>query len=555
MSLAVKQKVRGGQSRKRLPVNSLAAASAITAGLLAIPILVIVAHVFTGNADVWVHLSKTVLPEYLKNSFGLAAGVSAGVLVIGVSTAWITTQYSFPGSRVFSVLLMLPMAFPAYIIAYSYTGLLDFAGPVQSWIRSAFNLRYGQYWFPEIRSLGGAVWMLIFVLYPYVFLMTRAAFLEQSANLSAASRSLGLNGFKTFWKVNLPIARPAIVTGLSLVLMETLADYGTVQYFGVPTFTTGIFRTFYGLGNAAAAAQLATLLLGFVVLLIVLEKYSRRKQQYFNKSESRQRAELTRLGGMKALAAFLCCAVPVLLGFIIPVLMLLIWCFQNLAQFDAAFVSLAWNSFSLAAIAAVVAIVMSLALAYSNRLNSTLWSRVAIQTVSTGYALPGVIIAIGVMISLAWFDHRVVSAVGDLIGVDFGLLFSGTLVALIFAYSVRFMAMPLGACRNALAQIKPSVDQSARSLGKTPLQTIRLIHVPLLRGSLLTAFLMVFVDVLKELPATLILRPFNFNTLAVRAYELASDERLFEAAPASLMIVVVGLIPVYLLTSSIVRRS
>lgn len=527
----------------------------IIAGLLAIPILVIVAHIFTGNAAVWAHLSKTVLPEYLKNSFSLAAGVSVGVLIIGVSTAWITTQYTFFGSRAFSVLLMLPMAFPAYIIAYSYTGLLDFAGPVQGWIRSAFNLRYGQYWFPEIRSLGGAVWMFIFVLYPYVFLMARAAFLEQSANLAAASRSLGLNGFKTFCKVNLPIARPAIVTGLSLVLMETLADYGTVQYFGVPTFTTGIFRTFYGLGNAAAAAQLATMLLGFVILLLVLEKYSRRKQQYFNKSENRQRSEPVQLRGIAATGAFICCAVPVLLGFVIPVLMLLIWCFQNLAQLDASFVLLAWNSFTLAATAAVVAILISLLLAYSNRFSSSFLSRLSMQIVSTGYALPGVIIAIGVMISFAWFDHTVVSALGNLIGIEFGLLFSGTLIALVFAYSVRFMAMPLGACRNALEQIKPSVDQSSRSLGKSAVQTIRLIHVPLLRGSLLTAFLMVFVDVLKELPATLILRPFNFNTLAVRAYELASDERLYEAAPASLMIVIVGLIPVYLLTSSIVRRS
>jgi iron(III) transport system permease protein len=553
--LSFAEKQNKGHRGLRWPQNRLAIVSAFVAALLAIPVVVIVAHVFTGNAAVWIHLSETVLPEYFKNSLLLALGVTAGVLLIGVSTAWLTTQYHFRGSRAFSVLLMLPMAFPAYIIAYSYTGLLDFAGPVQSWIRETFHLRYGQYWFPEIRSLGGAVWMLIFVLYPYVFLMTRAAFLEQSASLSAASRSLGLNGYRTFWKVNLPIARPAIVTGLSLVLMEALADYGTVQYFGVPTFTTGIFRTFYGLGNTAAAAQLATLLLSFIVVLIVLEKYSRRKQEYFNKSENRQPAAVVRLSGAKNVAAFLWCCIPVLFGFVIPVLMLVTWCFQNLAQFDRDFVVLAWHSFALAAVAAGVSVVIALLLTYSDRLRSNAWSRLSMQLVSMGYALPGVIIAIGVMISFAWLDHRVVSVLGDFIGVDFGLLFSGTLVAVVFAYSVRFMAMPLGACRNALAQIKPSLDQSSRSLGKSPVETIRLIHIPLLRGSLLTAFLMVFVDVLKELPATLILRPFNFNTLAVRAYELASDERLYEAAPASLMIVIVGLIPVYLLTSTIIRRS
>lgn len=526
----------------------------LIAVLLAVPILVIISFIFVGSSTVWSHLYQTVLPEYLKNSFILALGVSLGVLVIGVSTAWLTTQYSFFGSKYFSVLLMLPMAIPAYIIAYSYTGLLDFAGPVQSWIREVFQLRYGQYWFPEVRSLSGAVWMLIFVLYPYVFLMTRAAFLEQSANLSSASRILGKGAYATFWKVNLPLARPAIATGLSLVLMETLADYGTVKYFGVPTFTTGIFRTYYGFGNPAAAAQLATMLLSFIALLVLLEKYSRRKLEYFNKSESHQCVPLKPLTGVKNLLAFFVCGWPVLFGFIIPVFMLLLWCFENLSQFDFDFLVLAWHSFYLAAIAAVCSLIIAVFLAYAARLNPNKRSRVANQVVSMGYALPGTIIAIGVLITFAWLDHNVVSAVSGLINIDLGLLFSGTLFAVVFAYVVRFMAMPLGTAQNALAKIKPSIDQASRSLGRTGFQTVKEIHVPLLKGSLLTAFLMVFVDVLKELPATLILRPFNFNTLAVRAFELASDERLYEAAPASLTIVLVGLIPVYLLTSSIVRE-
>ncbi|TXR53618.1 ABC transporter permease [Reinekea thalattae] len=540
---------------KRLKrVDRFSGLAVVIALLLSVPILVIVSQVFSGSAALWQHLAQTVLPDYLKNSFYLSIGVSAGVLVIGVSTAWLTSQYHFLGSRLLNLLLMLPMAIPAYIIAYSYTGLLDFSGPVQQWIRTSFDLRYGDYWFPQIRSLGGAIWMLIFVLYPYVFLLARAAFLSQSSSLAAASRSLGNSGWSTFWRINLPLARPAIVAGVSLVLMETLADYGTMQYFGIPTFTTGIFRTYYGLGNLAAAAQLASLLLSAIALLIWLEKYSRRKQQYFNNTEAAAQPAKISLSPLAGALAFSWCLLPVLFGFVIPVCLLLVWCLQYVEQFTASFFILAWNSLMLAAVAALIATAIALLLAYAERFNRSRLTQASVQVASLGYALPGTIIAIGVLTSFAWLDHQLVPLLSGLFSKDLGLLFSGTLMALLFAYCVRFMAMPLGAARSALAQIKPSIDQSAKTLGKNTAQTLYQIHMPLLKGSLLTAFLMVFVDVLKELPATLILRPFNFNTLAVRAYELASDERLYEAAPAALTIVLVGLIPVYLLTKSIYRE-
>jgi iron(III) transport system permease protein len=481
-------------------------------------------------------------------------GVAAGVLIIGVSTAWLTTAYNFPGRNLLSLLLLLPMAMPAYIIAYTYTGLLDFAGPVQSWIRELTGLRYGQYYFPEVRSLGGAITMLILVLYPYVYLMSRAAFLAQSSHLIDVSRSLGKSTLYSVFNVALPMARPAIIAGLSLALMETLADYGTVQYFGVPTFTTGIFRTFYGFGDSVAAAQLSVVLLTFVVVLIVLEKYSRRRLSYYSANDNHKSRERISLTALKSWAITFWCGLPVLFGFAIPVMVLAGWSFETSEWQSSTFVSIAINSLGLATIAAFVSVFFALILAYAVRLNKGRVVNSAVQFTSLGYALPGTIIAIGVVMSFAWLDHNVVTLVENAFGLELGLLFSGTLVAVVFAYTIRFLAVSLGSIQSGLTVVKPSLDASARLLGRTPTQVLKEIHVPLLRSSVLTAFMIVFVDVLKELPATLMLRPFNFNTLAVRAYELASDERLVDAAPASILIVLVGLIPVFFLNRSITRN-
>lgn len=539
---------------KKRRVGKLSVVSVTTAVLLSMPLLVIVLMAITGRADVWSHLWQTVLGDYVTNSLTLLVGVAVLVLSLGVSTAWLTACCEFPGRKLLSLLLLLPMAMPAYIIAYAYTGLLDFAGPVQSWIRDSFDLSYGEYWFFQIHSVAGATVMLALVLYPYVYLMARAAFLAQSAHIIEVSRSLGASPLRGFFRVALPMARPAIVAGLSLALMETLADYGTVQYFGVPTFTTGMFRTFYGFGDTAAAAQLAVVLLSFVLILVMLEKYSRRKVSYYQSND--KKAPMTRitLVGWRRWATTLWCLIPVLLGFLIPFLLLARWSLESSEWRRGGFVDIAVNSLGLAAMAAVIAVFLALIFAYAARISKSSWVHSAVQMASLGYALPGTIVAIGVVISFAWLDHNLVAAVDNTLSTDFGLLFSGTLIALLFAYTTRFLAVSLGAVQSGLQAVKPSLDASARLLGRTPLQVLREIHVPMLRGSVMTAFLIVFVDVLKELPATLMLRPFNFNTLAVRAYELASDERLIDAAPSSVLIVLVGLIPVFFLNRSITER-
>lgn len=537
-----------------LRFDKLSLITIATAALLTLPIVVIVFQIISEDMSVWHHLYETVLFDYVTNTLLLMFGVGVGVIILGVSTAWWTSSFDFPGRRIVSLLLLMPMAMPAYIIAYTYTGLLDYAGPVQSFIRSTFQVSYGEYWFFEIRSLTGAMLMLAFVLYPYVYLMSRAAFLSQSGNLLDVSRSLGVTPLRSFFKVTLPMARPAIIAGLSLVLMETLADYGTVEYFGVSTFTTGIFRTYYGLGSIAGAAQLATGLLAFVLLLVMLEKFSRRRIRYFSHTESQLRPNRVKLTGWLQWIVLAWCMVPVSIGFLIPAAVLAYWSVKSSLLLSPEFFVLIWNSFSLAFIAAFVAVSLALVLAYAARKSKSKLVNGAVQVTSLGYAMPGTIVAIGVVIALNGFDDAFLSFLERYTDIEFGLFLSGTLVAVVFAYTVRFLAVSLGSIQSGLQGIKPSIDQSAQLLGLTPSKIIRKVHVPLLSGSVLTAFLIVFVDVLKELPATLILRPFNFNTLAVRAYEFASDERLIDVGPASLTIVLVGLLPVFLLNRSIVKN-
>lgn len=535
--------------RRNLRDISALQITAFTIALLfALPMIIIVGFLFVGSAGVWQHLVDTVLADYIGNSLLLMLGVSVGVLLLGVPTAWLTSVFAFPGHKLFSWALLLPLAFPAYIIAYTYTGMLDVSGPVQSFIRVTTGLNYGEYWFFTIRSLGGAVVMLSLVLYPYVYLLARTAFLDQSANIIDACRLAGYNRMGSWLKIGLPMARPAIIAGLTLALMETLADFGTVQYFGITTFTTGIFRAFYGFGETAAAAQLAAVLLMFVVLLIVLERYSRRRIRYH--STKNQAVQVIHLSGWRGRLACLVCALPLLFGFIIPATQLIDWTIND-AVFSPEFGRLAWHSFYLAAIAALVAVSLALLMAYARRLHRGRFINSAVSFAGVGYALPGTIIAIGIIIPFAWLDHQLIDWLDRLWGIDVGLLLSGTLVAMIFAYSVRFLAVSLGAVESGLGEIKPSLDQAARLSGYRPLEILKFIHLPLLKGAVLTALLITFVDVLKELPATLILRPFNFNTLAIHAYELASDERLIDAAPASLCIVAVGIIPVILLSRSI----
>lgn len=522
--------------------------------ILSIPLLVVLGSAMVPSGEVWQHLLSTVFADYVANSVLLMAGVCIGTLALGVPCAWLASMCQFPGRRLFEWALLLPMALPAYIIAYTYTGLLDFSGPVQSLLRAAMGWRYGDYWFPNVRSLGGAVVMMSLVLFPYVYLMSRAAFLGQSLCVLEVSRTLGNGPWRTFFSVALPLARPAIAAGLALALMETLADYGTVQYFGITTFTTGIFRAWYGLDNAAATSQLATLLLGFVMVLLWLEYQSRSKARFHNTSQRHQDLQRIPLRGLRKWGASLFCLTVVSLGFLLPAGQLAWWSIATSSEgFDAAFFALLANSLSLAALAAVLAVELALLLAYGRRLNPSPMIRAAVRVAGMGYAIPGTVIAIGVIVPLTWADNSLDSFMRQTFGIKTGLILSGTIVAVLFAYMVRFLAVSLQSILAGLERIKPSVDEAARSLGHRPASVIWHIHLPLLRGSILTALLLVFVDVLKELPATLILRPFNVNTLAIRAYEMAADERLADAGPAALAIVAAGIGPVILLSRSITR--
>ena len=537
-----------------LSASRLVAASApLLAFVVALPVLIIVASVFgSGSGATWAHLWNTVLADYVVNSLVLMLGVGTLTLILGVPAAWFTAVCAFPGRRLFVWLLPLPLAFPAYIIAYTYTGLLDYPGPVQTFIRDVAGWGRGDYWFPPIRSLGGAIVMLGLVLYPYVFLLARAAFLERSAAALEVSRTLGYGVRQSFFRLAIPLARPAIATGVSLALMETLADYGTVQYFGVSTFTTGIFRTFYGFDDITAASQLSAALLFFVVLLIVMERYSRRRARYDTGGAARHEHRI-RLSGGQAAWAWVSCALPVVLGFVLPGAVLLKWTLFDAAWDGGPFLALIWNSFYLAALAALIAVACALVLGYARRNRNTKLVRASVGVSGLGYAIPGAIVAIGVIVPLAWVDHRLIDLAKSLTGAQIGLVLSGSIVALLFAYTVRFLAISLGAVQSGLDKIKPSIDHATRSLGRRPIRVLAEIHVPLMRSTVLTALLIVFVDVMKELPATLVLRPFDFNTLAVRAYELASDERLADAAAPSIMIVLVGVVPVILLSRTISR--
>ena len=519
--------------------------------LISIPVVTVLSSVFLPSGDVWQHLKSTVLTEYVKNSLLLVAGVSTGTLIIGITTAWLCSVCEFPGRKIFSWLLLLPLAFPPYIIAYTYTGLLDFAGPVQSFLRELFGWGYGDYWFPEIRSLAGAITMLSLVLYPYIYLLTRTAFSEQSASFREASHILGIGLSKTFLKAALPLARPAIIAGLTLVVMETLADYGTVKYFGIPTFTTGIFRTWFGLGDRVAATQLASLLLLFVFLVIVIERYSRQPEKYQNLANAQKKWRYP-LSGFKAALAIFICLIPVLLGFFIPALQLFSWAIKTAADIiNSSFFELVFNTVRLALVVAALVAAIATFLAYGKRVSSHFVIPYIVNTSAMGYAVPGIIIAVGVLLPFAWFDNTFDTWLESNFGLSSGLLLTGTLAALVFAHVVRFMAIGLNSVDASLAKINRNVDDAAQLLGHKTFDRFYRVHLPLIRSGVLTAALLVFVEVIKELPATLVLRPFNFNTLAVRTYELASDERLADSACSALLIVAVGILPILILNRSI----
>ena len=476
------------------------------------------------------------------------------MLLLGVTTAWLVTMCRFPGSRTCEWALLLPMAMPAYLLAYTYTDLLDVTGLVQATLRSWFGVGPREFQLPPIRSLGGAIAMLTLAFYPYVYLLVRAAFLEQSVCVLEASRTLGRGPWRSFAGVALPLARPAIVGGLALALMETLADFATVEYFAVDTFTTGIYRSWFGMGSPTTAAQLSAILLLVVLLVKGGERLSRGGARFHHTSLRYRHLSPHRLGGARAAAALLACALPIALGFLLPAGVLVRMSARGGDQLAGAlFPRLALNSLLLAALAALLAVIVATVVAGSLRLAPSWPTRLGAAVAGLGYAVPGSVIAVGVLVSVGGLDRAIDGWARAGWGVSTGLLLSGTIAAVIFAYLVRFLAVSLQAVEAGLARIKPSMEGAARTLGRGPFATLASVHAPLMRGSLLTAGVLVFVDVMKELPATLIVRPFNFDTLAIRVYRLATDERLAEASTSALAIVAVGLLPVILLSLGIAR--
>jgi len=525
----------------------------LVAALVALPVLSVFWLALFPKENIWAHLADTVLPHYVSTTLQLLIGTAALSTLLGVSSAALVSLCNFPGRRYFEWALLLPFAVPAYVIAYVYTDLLEFSGPVQGFLRELFGWQtMRDYWFPDIRTLGGAILMLSLVLYPYIYLLARASFLEQSNSLRDASRMLGCSAWQSFFRVSLPIARPAIAVGLSLVCMETLNDFGTVDFFAVKSLSAGIYDTWLNMNNLGGAAQIASMLMIFVVMLITLERISRNRQKQFHGRDRFQALDTLQLNGWKSWAAVATCAFPVVAGFVVPVAILADYALDHLDQlWEENFLTYALNSFTLSVMAAIATIVIALLLAYSKRLHKQRSLQHAVNLSSLGYAMPGAVLAIGVMIPLAAFDNGLDAWMTSTFGISTGLLLSGSTFAIVFAYSVRFLAVSTGAVDSSLSKVTPSMDMAARSLGHTPMQTLLKVHLPLIRGGILTAALVVFVDCMKELPATLILRPFNYDTLATFVYQYASDEMLEECSLAALLIVLVGIVPVIMLSRTI----
>ena len=545
---------RPAPSRRRAP--AWAWASLLAAAAIAGPLLAVVATAAAVPGASVLHIATTTLPDMLANSALLALLVALMAGSAGAVSAWIVSTCDFRGHRALEVALLLPLAMPAYLCGYVYTWLFDVAGPAQEAFRAMTGLRYGQYWLPEIRSLPGAALMLAMVLYPYVYLLCRAAFLQQSVCLLEASRTLGHGLPRTFLHVALPLARPALAAGIALALMETLADFGTVQHFGVRTFTTGIYEAWFGMDDRGAAAQLSVGLLGCVFLLLGLERLSRGDRRFHPTTTRHPPLRPVVLRGWKEALAIIACGMPVLLGFGVPA-GALAWLAATSGDplEPARFLPYAVNSLTLAGITAALAVAIAAVMAWAARMHPSPLRSAANRVAALGYALPGSVIAVGTLVPFGLFDNALDAWMRERFGISTGLLLSGTMAALVFAYLVRFLAVGLSAVESGLARLKPSLTAAARVLGRTPGQAVREVELPLARGALLTAAVLVFVDTMKELPATLIVRPFDLDTLAVRIYNLASDERLAEASTAALLIVMAGLLPVVALTRAMRRED
>lgn len=527
--------------------KAIALLVAVIAGFCLLPLISVLLASVLGSTETLAHLAETVLDDYMRNTAALVAIVGLGTFMVGTGAAWLVTMTDFPGRRWIEVALVIPLAFPAYVLAYAYTHVLDHPGIVQTTLRDLTGWGPRDYWFPEIRSLGGAAAMLVLVLYPYVYLLARAAFLGQSATTFLAARSLGKSPIQAFLSVSLPLARPAIAAGVLLSMMETIADFGTVSYFGVQTFATGIYNSWFAMADRGAAAQLSLGLLAFALLLAMLERSNRGRARFSNGKRQEVIARIP-LSGPARWGALVLCGLPVAFGVVIPIITLTVMAIGSEQDIlSPRYIRFIGNSLTLAGIAACVTVGAAILLGSFNRMREIRAASAALYVARIGYAVPGGVIAVGLIVPFAAFDNALDDWMRATFDVSTGLLFTGSIWLLIGAYMIRFLAAALGAYDGGIAVVSQNIDAASRVLGQNSLGTVRRVHVPLLTPSLLTAALIVFVDVMKELPATLIMRPFNYDTLAVQAFRLASDERLSGAAVPSLMIGAIGLLPVMLL--------
>lgn len=540
----------------RLSLDPWAACAVVIAVLVALPVVTVVVMAMFPTENIWPHLLDTVLPGYVINTLELMAGVALGTILIGVTAAWLITMCEFPGRRIFEWALVLPLAMPAYVVAYVYTDILEFAGPVQGLLRDLTGWNTGRdYWFPEIRSLGGAITIMTMALYPYVYLLARSAFLEQSSGVGEAARTLGCSAWAAFRRVSLPMARPSIVVGVALVLMETLNDFGTVEFFAVETLTTGMFNVWLVMGNTGGGAQIAVVMLLFVIGLLIAERTARRRRGYHDTSTRPGRALRYKLSTGRRIAAVLVCAAPIVVGFVVPAGLLISYAIEFYdVSMENRFPQAAANSIMLAGLAAGIAAMVGLFLAYAVRMRKSRALTLLARFASLGYAVPGAVLAIGILFPFGLFDNALDRFMRDTFGVSTGLLLSGTIAALLFAYVVRFLALAYGTLEAGLGRVTPHMDDAARTLKHGPAKALIKVNLPIIRGSIMTAAILIFVDSMKELPATLLLRPFNFDTLATYVYQFASDELLEECALGALTIVAAGVIPVILLTRVMSRR-
>ena len=528
----------------------------LTAGLVlavvALPVAAVLYLATTAPENDWPHLVSSVLPSALKNTLLLTFGTGLLTLVAGTGTAWLVTMYRFPGRAALDRLLVLPLAIPTYIAAYCYGDLLDFAGPVQSGLRSLFGWTARDYWFPDVRSLGGAVLIMSAVLYPYVYLAARATFVQQSVCALEVARTLGRTSMGTFWAVALPLARPALAAGAALVAMETLNDLGAVQHLGVETLSASIYTTWLQRSNLGGAAQLATVMLGLIFVLLAAERIARGGAKVHHTTGRYRAIPFQDIEGWRGYAAAALCSLPFIAGFVVPFLLLGRFAIGHFSvAIEGGFLKAAWNSMFLATLAAAVAVALGLLISYAPRVARTSFTGAAAQISGFGYALPGAVLALGVLIPLAALDNSVDAVARNIFGVSTGLILSGSVAALVYAYVIRFLAVARGGIEAGLERISPNLDAAARALGETAASALWRIHLPLLMPALGAAGLLVFVDALKELPATLLLRPFNFETLATHVYAFAALEQVESGALGALTIVLAGLVPLVVLHRTI----